>query len=48
MSKACHDLKFIFIHVPKCAGTSMEWVKWNRGGGHVTLQTFYDRFLRQS
>jgi hypothetical protein len=26
----------------------MEWVKWNRGGGHVTLQTFYDRFLRQS
>ena len=32
---------YIFIHIPKCAGSSMEAVSWNKGGGHATLQTFY-------
>jgi chondroitin 4-sulfotransferase 11 len=32
-------MNFIFIHVPKCAGTSMEQMKWIERGGHATYQT---------
>ncbi len=43
MSCVDHDRKFIFIHIPKCAGTSMESVSWCRGQGHSTIRDFYIR-----
>ena len=43
MSCIDHDRKFIFIHIPKCAGTSMESVSWCRGQGHSTIRDAYMR-----
>jgi hypothetical protein len=41
MSNVNHELKSIFIHIPKCAGSSMEACPpWNKGSGHKTLQSF--------
>lgn len=34
--------KHIFIHVPRCAGTSMENLPWVGGSGHASLKQFYD------
>jgi hypothetical protein len=43
MSYINHDLKSLFIHVPKCAGTSMERLEWNRGNHHDTIYDFYTK-----
>ncbi len=41
MSNINHELKSIFIHIPKCAGSSMEALPfWSKGSGHKTLQQF--------
>lgn len=31
----------MFIHVPRCGGSSMETLSWNYGSGHYTLSDFY-------
>lgn len=43
MSALNRELHSLFIHVPKCAGTSMENVEWNKGCGHDTLFDFKDK-----
>jgi len=44
MSTLSLELRSLFIHVPKCAGTSMErGPKWNEGAGHDTLFDFQDK-----
>ncbi len=43
MSYINHDIKSLFIHVPKCAGTSMEKLDWNRGNHHDTIYDFYTK-----
>ena len=40
MSCINHKLKSIFIHVPKCGGSSMTVVDWNKGSGHRTIKSF--------
>lgn len=40
MSHINHELKSLFIHVPKCGGSSMESFKWNNGNGHSTILDF--------
>lgn len=40
MSTLNPEFKSLFIHVPKCAGSSMESMKWNQGSGHATLYDF--------
>jgi len=42
MSNINHNVKSIFIHIPKCAGSSMEALPWNKGSGHKTLQSFHE------
>lgn len=44
MSFLNEDLKSIFIHLPKCAGSSMESFDWNLGSGHETI---YDFFIKK-
>ena len=41
MSNINNELKSIFIHIPKCAGTSMSSYKWNLGSGHKTIFEYY-------
>ena len=41
MSCINHEIKTIFVHVPKCAGSSMTDLGWNKGNGHKTLQDFF-------
>ena len=41
MSCINHEIKSIFIHIPKCAGSSMTDLEWNKGNGHTTLQDFF-------
>ena len=36
MSCVNHELKSIFIHVAKCAGSSLSSLTWNKGCGHKT------------
>ena len=43
MSYINHNIKSLFIHVPKCAGTSMERLDWNRGNHHNTIYDFYTK-----
>jgi hypothetical protein len=38
MSYYSKDMDFIFIHTPKCAGTSMEAMKWIQRGGHTNYR----------
>lgn len=40
MSYINDELKSLFIHVPKCGGSSMESFKWNNGNGHFTILDF--------
>lgn len=40
MSCLNEELKSLFIHVPKCAGSSMSDVEWNKGSGHLTISDF--------
>jgi len=44
MSVKCEESKHIFIHVPKCGGSSMEnpTISWNtkNGGGHATISDY--------
>ena len=40
MSRANLELKSIFIHLPKCAGTSLSVFEWNRGNGHRTIADY--------
>ena len=40
MSCINHEIKSIFIHIPKCGGSSMAAVSWNKGSGHKTLRSF--------
>lgn len=37
MSSLNREEKRIFIHTPKCAGSSMEVFDWNKGRGHNTI-----------
>jgi Sulfotransferase family len=32
--------KCIFVHIPKCAGMSVRWSLFERGGGHPPLENF--------
>ena len=41
MSCVNDDLKSAFVHVPKCAGTSMSNIDWNLGSGHLTLHDLF-------
>ena len=43
MSHLNADLNSLFIHVPKCAGTSMSSFPWNQGNGHDTAADFDHR-----
>ena len=43
MSSFDREAGSIFVHVPKCAGTSMSVFPWCRGSGHETLQDFFDK-----
>lgn len=38
MSTINHEHRHVFIHVPKCAGTSMESMDWVGGNGHNTAR----------
>lgn len=40
MSNINDELKSIFIHVPKCAGTSMGDFTWNISSGHRTISEY--------
>ena len=40
MSTHNQELKTIFIHVPKAAGSSLSTPDWNRGNGHKTVADF--------
>lgn len=40
MSNINNELKSIFIHIPKCAGTSMSNIAWNTGSGHKTISEY--------
>lgn len=46
------ELRSIFIHIPKCAGSSMEAHKWNIGSGHQTISDYknnsinFDKFFK--
>lgn len=40
MSSLNIEHKRLFIHLPKCAGTSMEHFAWNRGSGHKTISDY--------
>jgi hypothetical protein len=41
MSYKNDKLKSLFVHIPKCAGTSMEANQWNCGTGHDTIYDYY-------
>lgn len=41
MSIINDEYKHIFIHIPKCAGSSMEQLDWVGGSGHDTLDMCY-------
>lgn len=43
MSSINEDLKSLFIHIPKCAGTSMSNVSWNKGNGHSTIENYRNK-----
>ena len=43
MSSVNESEKRIFIHIPRCAGTSMERVNWNRGDFHQTIYFFKNK-----
>ena len=38
MTTVNKEEKFIYIHIPKCAGSSIERVDWLGGAGHVTYK----------
>ena len=40
MSRANLEFKSIFVHLPKCAGSSLSSSEWNRGNGHRTIADF--------
>lgn len=40
MSCLNESLKSLFIHIPKCAGTSMSSANWNKGSGHSTIENY--------
>jgi len=40
MSRANLELKSMFVHLPKCAGSSLSSPEWNRGNGHRTISDF--------
>tara|TARA_Y100001973_G_C5101882_1_gene283133 strand:- start:194 stop:817 length:624 start_codon:yes stop_codon:yes gene_type:complete len=43
MSVVNDRLRYLFVHVPKCAGSSMTSFGWNRGSGHSSLQCLCDK-----
>jgi hypothetical protein len=43
MSRLNAELGSLFIHVPKCAGTSMSSFAWNQGNGHDTVADYDKR-----
>lgn len=40
MSNINKEINSMFIHIPRCAGTAMEALSWNKGSGHDTLSDF--------
>ena len=43
MSRLNKELRSLFIHVPKAAGSSLSSPAWNRGNGHDTVADFDHR-----
>lgn len=41
MSIVNHKYKHVFVHIPKCAGSSMEHQYWVRGNSHFSLHQLY-------
>ena len=40
MSRFNQELDSIFVHLPKCAGSSLSTPEWNRGNGHRTIADY--------
>ena len=36
--------KIIYVHIPKCAGSSIEKIEWLGGGGHVNYRHIENRY----